>query len=910
MSLTTDPSPSLSTAVPLPTRSAQRIMQDPGSPDSASRSTTTSPLSEDVPADSGTVAQDERLCVQCGLPNPRRGTVHYAGRAFCCHGCVMAYCILEESGLEEALQNPELPFAGKERARPTGNRYEEFDDPAFLDRYATHRGAPLNRSTPSSDASLTADSATTQGDPIDPERESPATSSDIDASRSCSIELWLEGVHCASCVRLLEGLPSYLPGVTQTRLNVRTSVLELTWDRSQIGLAEIASTMDSLGYPSHPLRGKSRRELQKRHERQQLLHLAIAGALAGNTMLIAIALYAGAFEGMALAHMTLFRWVSMGLGIIALVFPGRTFFRGAWAALRTRTSHMDLPIALGLGAGGIAGTINTIRGVGEIYFDSLSVLVFLLLVGRWLQMRQQRRAGDAIELLYTLTPSNARRIEEGGVRIVPVEAVRPGELVEIRAGDSVPVDGTIVEGESSVDNSLLTGESVPVTVNVGDSVAAGVVNRAARLVVRVEATGESTRVGKLMKLVESAAADKAPVVQLADRLGAWFVAIVIVLATFTFIGWKWHGSDAALEHAIALLIVACPCALGLATPLTLAVAIGRAAKHRILIRGADVIEGLARAGTIFLDKTGTLTEGRFQLVDWMGDDRFLAEIAAMQRQSSHPIAQATVEGLVARSQQADLGQGLDVTDVDQDPLGGIRGKVGQHHVAIGNLAFMEQESNSLDSTIRQQVEREASQGRTPVVISIDGVAMVVASYGDRLRSDAVAAIQDLQHHGWNVGILSGDHPHVVQQIAAAVGIAPNQAHGGMTPEDKLRVVRDELAMDHRVAMVGDGVNDAAALAAATVGIAVKTGAEASLEAAPVYLASDGLLPIVSLINAARRTMNAVRTGLIVSLLYNAIAVGLAVAGLISPLVAAVLMPLSSLTVVALSFSPSTFADRS
>ncbi len=398
--------------------------------------------------------------------------------------------------------------------------------------------------------------------------------------------------------------------------------------------------LDSLGYPPHPARDVRARELQRHEDHRFLIRIGVAAACAGNVMTLAFALYGGMFSGIEAEYARLFRWTSMLFCAVALLWPGSLFFRGAWAALRTRTAHLDLPIALGLLAGGLAGSVNVIRDRGEIYFDSLTMLVFLLLVGRWIQRRQQRWAGDAVELLFSLTPTSARRLKDEGIEEVPIEAVTPGDRVEVRAGDSVPVDGTVLEGQSTLDQSLLSGESHLVPVEPGQGVHAGTVNVASRLVIRVEAVGGQTRVGRLMSLVEECSRRRAPIVQFADRVAGWFVVTLLTLAAVTFAVWLWIAPQRAIGNAVTLLIVACPCGLGLATPLALTVALGRAARRGILIKGGEVLERLARPGVMILDKTGTVTAGRTKVVSWVGDENAQSWVAALEAHSAHPVGVA------------------------------------------------------------------------------------------------------------------------------------------------------------------------------------------------------------------------------------------------------------------------------
>ena len=801
-------------------------------------------------------------CAHCGLDVPRALIEHGVDLQFCCAGCRTVYEIIHACGLERFYRIREEVERDRVPARTTDRRYAELDDDAFRDTY-TKEVAPSVRST----------------------------------------ELYLEGVHCAACLWLVERLPRVVPGAIEARLDLRRALVRVVWDERATSLSRVARALDSLGYPPHPARDARTRESRIREDRRCIIRIAAAGVGAGNVMLLAFALYGGAYTEAEPEYGVLFRWASMLVGLVVLLWPGGIFFRGAWAALRTRTAHLDLPIAIGLAAGGIAGAVNTILARGEIYFDSLTVLVFLLLVGRWIQHRQQRWTADALEILFSLTPGFVRAVEGGETREVPVEAVVAGQICEVRPGESFPTDGTILGGESLVDQALLTGESRPIAVALGDRVYAGAVNIASRLLVRIEAAGRDTRVGKLMDMVEEYARRKAPIVQFADRLAGRFVVAVVTLAAATFVAWLWIDPTRAVDNAASLLIVTCPCALGLATPLAVAAAIGRAAKAGILVKGGDALEQLVRPGTVFLDKTGTLTTGRLTIVDWLGDASVRPLVAALEAASTHPVARALAGGAapagIARPAPARTGR------VVQTPGGGIAGMVSGCAVAVGSRRYVLDRVAGEPHWARAAHAELAARGVTPIWVSVDGRLAAVAGLGDTLREDAHAAVRDLRRLGWQVGILSGDDPGVVAAVADALGIPRDNALGGRTPEEKLEIVEAERKR-RPVAMVGDGVNDAAALSAATVGIAVHGGAEASLAAADVYLSQPGLQPILDLLGAARRTLQTIRRCLAVSLVYNATAATLAVTGMIGPLIAAVLMPLSSFSVLALAFGSRTF----
>jgi Cu2+-exporting ATPase len=789
-------------------------------------------------------------CRHCGLPVPAGLVEDGAELQFCCNGCRVAYEVIHEHGLDGYYDIKARIEAPEQAAQRSGKSFAEFDDPAFHELYC--RAMPSGLAT---------------------------------------VELYLEGVHCAACVWLVEKLTVVVDGVAEVRLDLGRSLATVTWNPETTPLSEVARFLDSIGYPPHPFRGVEARDMARREERALLIRIAVAGAIAGNVMLIAFALYGGYFHGISDEFRTFFRWVSLALAVPSVTWCATVFYRGAWGALKTRSLHMDLPIAIGILAGFIQGAINTIRGAGEIYFDSVTALIFFLLVGRFLQRRQQIKAASSTELLFSLAPSTARLVDSEGVREVPLEALGPGATVEVRAGDSIPADGAVVEGSSTLDRSLLTGESLPEPVTAGDPVHAGTVNLGSRLLVEVRATGEDTRVGRLMRLVEEGAIRRAPVVLLADRISGWFVAIVLALAAITVGVWLKLDPERAVEHAVALLIVSCPCALGLATPLAVSAAIGRAARRKILIKGGDALENLARPGHMMLDKTGTLTEGRLAVVRWWGDPEIKAAVAAIERHSAHPVARALSRVAPEEGQP-------EVREVQEVSGAGISGVCDGRELLVASTAHLAEKLGIAAAAF-------ASQGLSPVAVAVDGEVVAVAGIGDPLRSDSASSVAAINGRGWRVGILSGDHPAVVRAIASQVGIEPLAARGGVSPEEKLDTVR-RTACDETVAMVGDGVNDAAALAAATVGIGVHGGAEAALAAADVYLARPGLEPVVELLRGARRTLGVIRRNLVFSLAYNLVAVSFAITGHMSPLLAAILMPLSSMTVVLSSYRAKTF----
>ncbi len=810
-------------------------------------------------------------CTHCGLDVPAGLVERHAAEQFCCHGCRTAYSVIHAGGLAKFYE-----LAGREgtranRAEESAKGFEHFDDAAFAALYCTRVGDGVTTAT-----------------------------------------LRVEGIHCAACVWLLERLPLASPGVgpTSSRVNMRQRLLTLTWDPRVTRLSAVARLCATLGYPLHPPRGLSVDAARRKESRSQLIRIGIAGAILGNVMLVTLALFAGEADApmaMDSAMHSFFRRVSMGLSLVSLAWPGSVFFRGAWAAWKTRTPSMDVPIAVGLALGAAWGTVNALRGTGQVYFDTICTLVFLLLVGRWIQFTQQRRAADAVEMLFALTPSTARLVEGDSVREVPVESLSTeahGCIVEVEAGGTVPVDGRIVRGDSEIDLSLLSGESRAVRVRVGDRVSAGALNLSAPIRVEVEAAGEATRVGQLMKLVEDAAQRRAPIVRLADRLSAVFVPVVLVLAAGTGVVWAIIRPETAVDHAAALLITTCPCALGLATPLAVIVAIGRAAGRGILIKGGDTLEALAaRRGVMLIDKTGTLTLGGVRVVRSSFPDELAQAAAALERGIVHPVARAIA------TLATDAAVLPVATDVRHTVGRGVVGVVCGRRAVVGSVGFVRETLGFIDKAALREADEAAAEGFSPVVAAFEGGECGVLWLGDSVREDSRVCVRRLVDSGWDVRIVSGDDPRIVARVAAEVDLDPASCLGGVSPEGKLDVVRRWRAEDpnRSVVMVGDGVNDAAALSGATVGVAVHGSAEASLAAADVFLSRPGLSGLVELVEGSRRTVGVIKRNMAASLLYNAAFIAMAMGGVLTPLIAAVVMPFSSLTVVLLSVRGRTFA---
>ncbi|MBX7117844.1 MAG: heavy metal translocating P-type ATPase, partial [Gemmatimonadaceae bacterium] len=683
----------------------------------------------DLPA--GAAAHAAATCAHCGLPAAVGDARVVDGATYCCAGCETAASIIKQAGLDGFYA---LPERRAERVAVSGRSFAEFDHEAFQRAHVTVRADGL-----------------------------------------AEVALYLEGVHCASCVWLVERMPMVVPGAIQAELDVTRALARLTWDPAKVSLATLARALDQLGYRPHPYRGRRADEARRVEERAMLTRIGVAGAIAMNVMAISLALYSGLFGGIEHEFERFFRWMSLVLVIPAIAWPGRVFFRSAWQAVRLGKLHMDVPIAVALAAGVLQGTVNTVRDAGPVYFDAVSTLILLLLVGRYLQHRAQRTAADAAALLGALAPATARVVDPvtGTVSEIPTEAVAPGMDLEVRAGDTLAADGHVVTGASSLDLALLTGESRPVTVRAGDAVYAGTVNLSAPLTVRVEQAGGDSRLGKLLRDVERGASERAPVVLFADRMAGAFIATMLVLASVTLALWWGRDRAAAVDHAIALLVVTCPCALAMATPLAFTVAIGRAAARGILIKGGHALESLTARGTLFLDKTGTLTAGRLALELFEGDEAVRPLVVAAERRSRHPVASAFLQAW------PDLA--APEADEVRETLGaGVEARVQGRVVRIGRPAWVMAQlpravlpgrgtpPHGVSITHQARADEPA---RTTVLVSVDDRVVARAAFGDPVRPEARAAVDALRTAGWDVRILSGDAPAVVDRVAAELGLA-------------------------------------------------------------------------------------------------------------------------------------------
>jgi Cu2+-exporting ATPase len=639
-----------------------------------------------------------------------------------------------------------------------------------------------------------------------------------------------------------------------------------------------------------------------------LIRMGITWALAGNIMLIAFALYSG-LDADAGSLLTSARWLSLLLAVPAVFYGGSVFLRRAWFSVRLavaarspRHLHMDTPISVGILAGFAASAWATVSGSGEIWFDSIAVLIAALLSARWLQLRARRLAGNSSEELLALLPTLAWRVDpDGSTRRVRADDLAPGDRVLVRPGELIPVDGIVEEGSSLLGNAVLTGESRPVRVQAGASVFAGTTNETESLTIQVRSTGAATRIGGLLAWVAedhpSPRTHRTDAVDAVDRIGGWFTVTVLSLAAVTGVLWSVLEPDAALSHVIALLVITCPCALGMATPLATAIGLGRAARRGLFIKDESTLSRAGMIDTVVLDKTGTVTAGRMTIEEVAGAADAVRLAAPLEAHVMHPIAAA----FAAATDGVDLPA---ATGVRQAPSQGVSGTVDGRSLRVGRPDWVASRDAWPDD-LRQAADRMASSGRTPVGISVDGHPVAVVAIADPVLPDAAAFLARLAPH-YRILLCSGDDPHTTRDVGSRLGLSASACLGGYLPEEKRTLVRDLQSRGHGVLVVGDGVNDAGALQAADIGMAVAGGSAASQMAADVFTTRPGLAAVSELLVESRGVTAIIRRNLGLSLGYNVLGAGLAMGGMVTPLVAAIAMPASSFAVVLSSIFQRTF----
>jgi len=786
-----------------------------------------------------------RPCYHCALPVPpgSRFTARVLGetREFCCPGCQAVAEAIVAGGLEgyyrhrtESAANPEaLPAQ-------LGDELALLDRPDVQQPFVQHQGE-LAETT-----------------------------------------LILEGISCAACGWLIEKHLRQMPAVAEAGLNLSNHRLHVRWADGQLPLSGLLAELRRIGYAAHPYRPDKAAEQLAEENRRSLRQLGVAGMLWFQAMMATMATWPEFNIDLSAEMHEILRWVAMFLTTPIVFYSCQPFFRGALRDLRTRHLTMDVSVSLAIGGAYLAGIWTAITGKGDLYFDAVGMFALFLLAGRYLERRARERTAAATAQLVNLLPASCLRLDEAGnSQRILLSELRIGDRVLVPPGAVLPADGLILAGQSSVDESLLTGEYLPQPRQAGDSVTGGTLNVEGPLTLQVQALGDDSRLSAIVRLLERAQADKPRLAQLADSAAQWFLLVLLALAAVVGLFWWQHDASRAFWVVLSMLVATCPCALSLATPTALTAATGSLHKLGLLLTRGHVLEGLKRIDTVIFDKTGTLTEGRLTLraVQPLGEldgERSLALAAALENRSEHPIARAF--GRAPQPAEA----------VESHPGLGLEGVVDGQRLRIGQAAFVCALSGQPAPTMPNE------HGQWLLLGDARGpLAWLVLD--DRLRDDAPALLQACRERGWRTLLLSGDSSPMVQSVAAELGI--DEVHGGLRPDDKLAILRQLHGEGRHVLMLGDGVNDVPVLAAADISVAMGSATDLAKTSADAVLLSNRLDSLVQAFVLARRTRRVIVENLVWAGLYNGLMLPFAALGWITPAWAAIGMSVSSLTVV-------------
>ena len=727
------------------------------------------------------------------------------------------------------------------------------------------------------------------------------------------VDLSITGMSCNACAMTIEKGLNHLAGVEAT-VNFATESARVTFDASQVDTVKLVSLVESLGYGARPLAETTPDMLDAEvRERVAMLKSRLTASIALGVPVALVSMF-------SVLQFANWQWYALVLSAPVVTWGAWPFHRAALMNARHRSTTMDTLISLGIVAavswsvwalvwGHAASTSahNSMTGMNSgvhVYFEVAVAVTIFLLAGRYFEARAKRRAGDALRALLALGARTATILRDGEEVTIDAVLIRVGDMIVVRPGEIIAADGVVTEGASSIDASTLTGESVPVDVQVGSKVTGTTVNLTGRLVVRARRVGADSTFAQITKLVRDAQSTKAPVQRLADRVSSVFVPTVILLSLATFVAWYFMGDNVdrladAFEAAVSVLIIACPCALGLATPTALMVGSGRAAQMGIVIKGVDVLQSTRRIDTVVFDKTGTVTTGVMQLLDVVvaaGATRaeVLGFAGALEFASEHPVAKA-----IASAARAELGQLASVQQFESIAGQGTVGVVDGHRVMVGGEQLLNSRTVIISGPLREALKVARNSGNTAVLVAYDGMAKAVCVVADRPKTNSAAAIASLRELGLRPVLLTGDNLATALAVAEQVGIETDDQHviAGVLPEEKVRVVADLQERGYAVAMVGDGVNDAAALAQSDVGIAMGTGTDVAMSASDLTIVSGDLRLVTDAILLSRATLRTISANVFWAFAYNAAAIPLAALGYMNPMWAGLAMALSSVFVV-------------
>jgi P-type Cu+ transporter len=732
-----------------------------------------------------------------------------------------------------------------------------------------------------------------------------------------NVKIGIENLRCASCVKFIEDELKATQGVLTATVNIGTQEATVDYLPQNTTLADLNKAVETWGYKPRPATSDApvdKQEEAHAHEYRKLMKkFWFAAAVSVFVMITAYYQVVPILRDWSMDSLRLLWGVTALLTLPVMFWSGSDFFTGAWAAFKHRSANMNTLIALGTGAAWLYSTFAILfpsffpEGTSEPFYDVVAVVIALVVLGQALELRAKGQSSSAIKKLLGLQAKTARVIREGKEMDIPVEEVLVGDVIQVRPGEKIPVDGVIVEGSSAVDESMLTGESLPASKKMGDEVIGATINKTGAFKFRTTKVGKDTALAQIVKMVQDAQNSKAPISRLADTVSGYFVPIVMILAVWTFVIWFVSGPQPQLVYAlvtsVTVLIIACPCALGLATPMSLMVGIGKGAENGILIRSGEALQTARAIQIVVLDKTGTITKGKPELTDIVisdqpivKEDELLKLAASVEKVSEHPLAQAIVDGAQARKLEL-----AEVKDFEAIPGHGVSAKVEDKWILIGNLKLMNRENIALGS-LEEKSKSLADDGKTPMFIAIDNKAAGIIAVADTVKEDSAEAIKALQDLGIEVVMITGDNRRTAEAIARKVGVTRVLAE--VLPEDKANNIHLLQAEGKKVAMVGDGINDAPALAQADVGLAIGTGTDVAIEASDITLIKGSLKGVVTAIEVSRATMTNIYQNLVGAFFYNVLGVPVAMGVLfpffgllLSPLIAGAAMAFSSVTVV-------------
>ena len=780
-------------------------------------------------------------CFHCALPNPKGCdlSVEIEGHTYpvCCPGCKAVAELIRDSGMSNYYTLRDTPQPGVGKPSEDNAEWQIFNSDEMLHAFAAV--------------------------------DSPFAEATIYAG----------GMYCSACSWLIETSIGNIAGVRSVEVNPITHRLRIRWQHEDLGLGDILAALSDLGYRPQPLAPDDTSRPEVAEQRTALKRLLVASLGMMQVMMFAVGLYAGDFQGIDPDMRRFLRLVSFFVATPVVFYSAKPFFLSAWRGVITRKPGMDLPVSIAVGSAYAASTYATFTNGPAVWFDSVAMFVFFLTLGRYLEMRARHRSIDRGVALSQLVPNTATLIVDDERSVVPVTQLAKGDVVAIRAGDSIPADGIIISGTTTVDEALLTGEAKPQSRSAGDSLAAGSVNLDGLIEMRVVSTGNDTTLGAISRMSERARFTRPAFVNLADRIASYIVVALLVIATAVAMFWYFMAPEKAFVITLSVLVVTCPCALALATPAAFATAGSRLSELQLLVTNGNAIEVLSTATHIVFDKTGTLTCGTPEIQsvnvynEAYDEERCRQIAAALEQASTHPIAHAF------RCDRA-LPE---VTDTVNHVSQGVSGNIGASEWRLGSASFV------LDAGV------SSDGSATAVYLAVDGDKVARFEISDSIRPDAKETLDTLRSMGLKLSLVSGDNEGAVQDIARSLHI--DDVHANCTPQDKLEIIEALQAQGARVVMVGDGINDAPVLAGADTSIAPGHGALLAQTSADVIMLGNSLRPVTTALKLSKATMRIVRQNLIWAVVYNATALPLAVVGMVPPWLAAIGMSASSLVVV-------------